>query len=747
MMKTARLVLAWATLLAIAPLRADDKSAGGSENPAASTIRLRVRVTDRAGKPVANVKGVLFKMIPPRGQAARRNAEPAIVRAGTASLSKQGDLETQDLPTKAAYVLEAQAGGFAPELSRWTHPTQSGTIELPPIQLRRLVRIAGKVVDRKGRAIANAKVIQAGDAAKRLEAASDSNGNFRLDGVPEGRAIVCFDAAGCRFHGALLACPSEGNRIELERVDEANLRVLEFSKNPLPQMSATQRRELLKKILDPMIARVLAKSDVAENDLSILASAARLEPDRILPRLDSFKLAQPYMSNSIRYSIGYGLLEDGKPDAALEAVEKFKEPQSRAQAYLYWFYRDELKKKYPKAHRVALARAQELLKTQIKPPDNIYLLCELAAQLREVGDRAGANKVTENCQALLDKMPADARGRPFMRLELAIAVAPDDVERAKKLAADAEPGQRIRLASAIARTHAKEAERFLDDVPGDLSLMELNAAARNLPSLCLHVARQDPAAAERLLLKYARLPQPKTDAEKMFGIGGSFGLNLTKEFLDFQVAKLKASCYGLIAEGAFERDPVAARHALTVAIELVTPLREGFTHPLSQDYEGPSVLMAMLIPIAQRIDPALAREVFWRALSLRIAASGESRERQRIDNDTCLLANLVRYFDRDVAESLMEPVLARARSRTFGGIATYYWFVRSQAQESPERALAWADSLGDLPSAEGSSPRDTAKQVIINVLSYADDAASDPRERLKNELAGVQNAYSIYASR
>jgi hypothetical protein len=86
---------------------------------------------------VANVKGVLFKMIPPRGQAARRNAEPAIVRAGSASLSKDGYRETQELPTKAGYVLETQADGFAPELSRWTHPQQSGTLELPPVQRSR----------------------------------------------------------------------------------------------------------------------------------------------------------------------------------------------------------------------------------------------------------------------------------------------------------------------------------------------------------------------------------------------------------------------------------------------------------------------------------------------------------------------------------------------------------------------------------------------------------------------------------
>jgi hypothetical protein len=261
------------------------------------------------------------------------------------------------------------------------------------------------------------------------------------------------------------------------------------------------------------------------------------------------------------------------------------------------------------------------------------------------------------------------------------------------------------------------------------------------------VAREDPAAAERLLLKYARVPTPKTDAEKLFGLGGSFGLNLSKEFIEFQVAKLKAACYALIAETALPRDSAATRHALGEAIELVKPLHEGFVYPLSDDYHGPAVLMAMLIPIAQETDPPLAREAMWRALSVRVSASGESGEREKIDLDICLLANLVRYFDRDVAESLMEPVLARVRARTFAGITPYYSFTRWLALESPERALAWADSLCDRPSWNGGNPRESTRQVIANILSNTDDAGNVPGERLKRELAGVQSAYGIYVNR
>jgi hypothetical protein len=280
-------------------------------------------------------------------------------------------------------------------------------------------------------------------------------------------------------------------------------------------------------------------------------------------------------------------------------------------------------------------------------------------------------------------------------------------------------------------------------MPGDLSLIQLRGVANNLPNLCLRVARRDPAAAERLLLKYARVPQPKTDVEKMFGIGGSFGLNLSKEFIEFQVTKLKAGCYGLIAEGCAAHDAAAARHALAESIDLIEPLRAGFVHPMMEYYHSPAVLMALLVPTAERIDPALAREIFWRALSLRIAMTGENHERHMLDIDTCLLANLVAFYDRSLGASLLEPVVSRTRSRTFAGFAPYYWMIRSLTLDSPERALAWTDSLCERPTWNGFQVRESARQVIASVLSSA-RSDTDRTQKLQSELENVRSVYGIY---
>jgi Carboxypeptidase regulatory-like domain len=744
------LTLRPAWLLALALGLTGPRPALESRADEPSTIRLRVRAEDRSGKPVPSARGTLFKMTPPRTQSADVGSDPVIAKAGAVLANKKGpadsagEIETEPLPGKAAYVLEIHADGFAPELSRWTNPRQSGTLELPPVRLRRLAAIAGTVVDRQGHAIPNVTVIQAGDGTKRLEAVTDGKGEFRLVDVPEGQAIVCFEAAGFRFHGTVLASPSVGARVELERGGEANPRALKLSASPAQQLSREQRLAAVKKMLGPQIDRGLAQPVVDENGQSILQLAARLDPEQVLARLDGLKFTRPYLKFGIQYAAGRSLLDLGKPDAALDLIDKFQDTTSKLQAYLYWFQAEPAKTKYADARRRALAKALLIFDTQVKPIKNRYQFCELGAQFWDAGDHEAARKVFQECQALLDKMPAEGDERESFRVQLASALCRADVERAKKLAADAEPDQSIRVAAEIARQHPKDVEAFLAEVPGDLSLLQLRSIANDFPRLCQRVARQDPAAAERLLLKYARLPQPKTDAEKLFGLGGSFGLNLSKEFIEFQITKLKATCYGVIADAAVAHDPAAARHALMESVELLKPLRAGYIYPTTQYYHAPAVLMAVLVPTAERLDPALAREIFWRALSLRIAMMGESNEREMLDVDTCLLADLVRFYDRPLAESLLDPVLVRTRSRTFAGLGGFFWLVRALTRDSLDRALAFADSLSELPAWNGSLMRDNARQIIASALSYDGYWDSDPNQRLQGDLMLVRSVYGVY---
>jgi hypothetical protein len=641
-------------------------------------------------------------------------------------------------------VLEIDAEGYAPELSRWTHPTESGTVDLPTVKLRRLGVIKGTIVDRQGQPVPNVTVIQTGDSPKRLETVSDRQGRFELKGVTEGKVIVCFEAAGYRFYGSMLSCPADAARIELERDNDPNPHLLKRQPVSPNEWSPERRSAAAKKLLEPLVAAALAKTVIDETDVTMIMMAARTEPQRVLARIGDLKFALPFRREQIRNIATNSRSEKETPEALLLSASKLKDPQSQINAYLYWFRINQAKRANLAQRRIALKKAQDLIAAAKEPVSRGFWLCELGGQLWDIGDHDAARKVFKECRTLLEHMPADARGREGIRTTLATAVARDSTAEAKKLAGDLEPGPMFRLAGEVAHYHPEDVESLLASVPSELSLMQLSAVGNNLPRVCYQVARRNPAAAERILLKFARPPQAQSDAESIFGLGSSMFDNFSKELIDFQIFKVKAICYGLIADAAAKRDPAVARHALLQAIEIIRPLRAGFVHPANQFYHTPSGLMTLLIPVAERVDRALANEIFWRALSLRISLAGESYDRLMLDVDTPDLVDIVQFYDESVAAVVLEPILSRVVSRSYSGIRMYVWPIRSLTMLDPERAIAFPQLLSDRPGWDGSRPRDAANQAIANVLASPWD--KDVSRRLNSQLTAMRNVYGAYVA-
>lgn len=220
--------------------------------------------------------------------------------------------------------------------------------------------------------------------------------------------------------------------------------------------------------------------------------------------------------------------------------------------------------------------------------------------------------------------------------------------------------------------------------------------------------------------------------------------NLSKEVIDFQVLKVKAACFGLIADASAKRDRQAARHALLQAVELIKPLRQGVLHPTDRFYHTPAGLMVMLVPVAERIDAALANEIFWRAISLRSSMAGESYERLMLDAETPYLVNIIRFYDAELADELLKPSLARVIARSYSGMPTYGWSIQSLTQMHPEQAIDFPNQLSDLPGWSGYSPRDSAQQTVISVLTSPSLWDKDPALRLRAELSSLRNAYNVY---
>jgi Carboxypeptidase regulatory-like domain len=712
--------------------------------PPAATVRVRVHVQDLLGKPIAEGRAVLFKTTPQTGRALLRDANLVIGKQGEPNLgSRDGVIETPPVSNRQAYVLEVEADGFAPELTRWTPANQSGTIDIPPVRLRRCVEIRGLVINRRGQPIPNAVVVQSGDGPKRLETHSDQGGQFVLQGVPEGRAAVCFEASGFRYFGTVLQSPSEGARIELERVDESNPRTLKRDAQLPTQLSQEQRSAAARQLIDPIISAVLTKKIIDDQDSWKLIIAARLEPKQILSRINDLKFSRPFRQEQIRNIAQSALYKDRKPDELMQEVAKLGNPQMRINSYLYWFQNNPQIRANRGARRDALNKAAVLIAATKDVRSRVFWLCELGSQLCAIGDHAEAHKVFDECRTLLKTMPDGAQGKQGVRFTLAMAVARENTKEATELAGDLEPGQMIRLAGEVARERPEEVEALLAPVRSEASLMQLSAVGNNLPGLCYRLARRDPAAAERILLKFAKPPQAQSDAESVFGLAGSMFGGFSKELIDFQVQKVKVVCFGLIADAVAKRNPAAARHAILEAVEIVRPMRTGFLHPLNQFYHTPSGLMMSLVPVAERVDRALAKELFWRALSLRVPMLGESAERMALDIDDANLADIVMFYDRSLAADLLEPLLSRVVSRSYSGMRTSVWPIRSLASLDPERAIKFADSLCNRAGWDGAIPRESAIQAIANVLATAPAQDADDG-RMKSALSGIRNSYGVY---
>ena len=376
----------------------------GSPSP---LLRLRVAIVDKSGKPIAKARGVLFKTAPQTGRALMRESPLVITKLGKPLVAgADGVIEISSLPLKQAYVLEIAADGFAPELTRWTHASPSATVDLPAVQLRRLGEIRGSVVDRQGHPVPNATVIQAGDAPKRLEALTNRDGQFTLNGVPEGKAVICFEVPGFRFFGTVVDSPSEKVRIELERVGDSDPRTLQPSTAATHEMPNDRRAAAAKSLVDPIASSALAKKVIDDKDFWMLFIAAQLEPERILAKIDDLKFAREARRNQIRNAATFGLFGKGKPEKLLEFAAKLEPPMSRINAYLYWFQNNAQIRSEPAAEREALKRARVLIDASKDDRTRGFWLCELASQLWDLGDHAEAHKVFDECRTILKKMPA-----------------------------------------------------------------------------------------------------------------------------------------------------------------------------------------------------------------------------------------------------------------------------------------------------------------------------------------------------
>jgi protocatechuate 3,4-dioxygenase beta subunit len=139
-----------------------------------------VRVLDEDGKPVprAVITPVLhhhFLLVQPEASAPK-DKERWVTDA-------QGRFESpKQLEPIGSYQLELRATGFHPETTaaKLALESDAAVLAFGDVVLKRIRSVEGKVLDRQGRPVAGARIVQA-DGRQRVEGNTDAEGRFKLD--------------------------------------------------------------------------------------------------------------------------------------------------------------------------------------------------------------------------------------------------------------------------------------------------------------------------------------------------------------------------------------------------------------------------------------------------------------------------------------------------------------------------------------------------------------------------------------
>ena len=138
----------------------------------------------------------------------------------------------------------------------------------------------------------------------------------------------------------------------------------------------------------------------------------------------------------------------------------------------------------------------------------------------------------------------------------------------------------------------------------------------------------------------------------------------------------------------------------------------------SGGYAEPAVTAAVLLPVAEVIDPGRVSEVLWRALSLRRPRCDvEHREVRRLGAEAATAMMVARY-DRTVANALLGPILDRLPRLIAGGVSYFPepLFVAPVVVD-PRRAVALIEGLPEVSNPRNSSDWTEQRWRVAEMLA------------------------------
>jgi hypothetical protein len=532
------------------------------------------------------------------------------------------------------FRVEVFAAGFLGGKTGWARADGGDLITFPDLVLRprptqRL--IAGRVVDRAGKAIAAVMVFHPDDSPDdRTEAITGDAGRFRLDGVPSGSALVFAEKAGCRLGGAIVGPDDAPVEIRLARADEPPLSI---TKSVPPLLSRAEERSIARDLIAPLVdpARLGSLGPMGQ---AVVPALARVDPDRVLEMLENRVLPQ---ATNVLYQVALGQLEDD-PDAAVATIEADRDPANRAEGLL------------------ALADAL----TDAQGKRRLELLDRALAEARRVEDKESRLRLLRQvADRWLDLELLD-RATPILREGRGI-IASLPRERFSFAAED--------FAEVLAVIDLRTAKMFLERKdPKNANPIDPGTIQRHHGEAALRLAAIDPAEAERLVPQVGpnfgdaardeyvlRICQRMARADLPRARKILEGLNAPSGPDSRPRPELVAEGLALLAADRVATDPAGARKLLDEAFDRLRKVPTE-THIYRSYDPGVANRMAALLPLVERIDPDRLEERLWLAACRAPLFEYDVLRRLRTP---VILAALVARYDRTMAAVIIAPSLDR----------------------------------------------------------------------------------------
>jgi len=591
------------------------------------------------------------------------------------------------LDADGEYAVVVRVPGFVPAQSNWKALTGGQPLQWGDLQLNRRRPLEGQVVDRQGQPVAGAKVVRS-DSRSLLRTSTDASGHFKFELVVETPGFLFVEADGFRFHGQI-SDATKPVRVSLTRNDEP---VANVTRSLPPAISKEQSRTLVAGILTSEATKALDE-DKDEERSGPLEGLARTDPARVLEILEKKPLKNEWFDGYVRRAVVKSLLKES-PEEARTVADSIRDPSFRVFGYLDLY--DAASREQADLRRQLLAQALLHARAVKEADHRVIYLGRVAERLLAAGEKEQASKIFSEGKDIAKALPT-AGWSAYARAAFATSLSVVDLPAALNLTGDLKDAREFdrhhgNIARKIARTKPSEAERVLGMVRQQWHRDQYAVG------VCWRMAPVE--------MNRARVIADRAD-------------NVLS----------RAQAYGALAQALTKTDKNEAIRMLRRAFAILgEKAAKG-----EQDYNnfmGSSSLAAMLVGVAEGIDPGLVSEFLWKAVSFRVPRLGEVPMQETHPTGwfaDAALAYAVARYDRRIAGLLLEeatPTLLR--NLNYGG----NHLLAAMTIVDPVQAVHWLEALGKddyrrqrLATRLLSDPDDLTRRVQsdLGMLSLDDD--------------------------